>query len=142
MGNLGTNMENMNAPIEVRSGTAGLTPDFQARVDEALARTPPNAEAFHQLGLEAGRAGDGTQALELLSRAAELEPANAAYFVSIARLLAAETMFNQAAVAYLRAQELAADDPLVLAELASVLRSLNREEDALAVLRQRDAIAR
>jgi tetratricopeptide (TPR) repeat protein len=133
-------MENMLAPVEVDTATASPMTEFQGRVDEAQGRDPPDPERFHQLGLEAERAGDATLALELLSRAAEIDSNSAAYFVSIARLLAAQTMFNQAALAYLRALELATPDPLVLLELASVLRSLNREEDALAVLRKRDEL--
>lgn len=133
-------MENMLAPVEVDTATASPMTEFRGRVDEAQGRDPPDPESFHQLGLEAERAGDATLALELLSRAAEIDSNSAAYFVSIARLLAAQTMFNQAALAYLRALELATPDPLVLLELASVLRSLNREEDALAVLRKRDEL--
>jgi Flp pilus assembly protein TadD len=135
-------MENMLARAEVDTATANPTTEFQARVDEALGRNPPDPEVLHQLGLEADRTGDVTQALALLSRAAEVDSSKAVYFVSIARLLASEDMFNQAALAYLLAQERAADDPGILTELAAVLRKGNRETEALAVLRQRDGLGR
>jgi cytochrome c-type biogenesis protein CcmH/NrfG len=45
-------------------------------------------------------------------------------------------MFNQAAQAYLRAQELAPQDPTVLIELADVLEHLTKDEDVLTMLRR------
>jgi Flp pilus assembly protein TadD len=135
-------MNTMHASPEVEGETANLTTAFQARIDQALGQDPPDPEAIHQLGLDVGGAGEAALALELLSRAVEIDSSKASYFISIGRLLASETMFNQAALAYLRAQELAADDPVVLTELAGVLGQLHREEDALAVLRHRDELAR
>jgi hypothetical protein len=41
-------------------------------------------------------------------------------------------MFNQAALAYLRVQELAPREPTILAELADSLQHLNRNQEAMA----------
>lgn len=108
--------------------------DFQTRVREALERVPPDGDHLHALGLEACAAGRSEESLDLLSRATNLNPDKSLYFVSIGRLLAAETMFNQSALAYLRAQELAPNDPVVLTELAGVLRQLRKDKEAAAVL--------
>jgi Flp pilus assembly protein TadD len=98
--------------------------------------TASDGDALHALGLEAISAGRSVEALELLSRAAEVNPTNVGYLISIGRLLTAETMLNQAALAYLRAQELAPRDPVVLSELAGVLKRLNKNQEAGLVLRQ------
>jgi Flp pilus assembly protein TadD len=95
-----------------------------------------DGEALHARGLAAAAAGHAEVALELLSKAADCNPQKADYFISIGRLLATETMFNQAALAYLRAQELAPRDPTVLIELADVLEHLTKDEDVLTMLRR------
>jgi Flp pilus assembly protein TadD len=91
-------------------------------------------EEFHARGLAAAATGHAETALELLSKAAECNPQKAEYFISIGRLLAAETMFNQAALAYLHAQDLAPHDPTILSELADVLAHLNKDEEVLTML--------
>jgi Flp pilus assembly protein TadD len=93
-----------------------------------------DGETWHARGLAEAATGHAEAALELLSKAAESNPQNPAYFISIGRLLAAETMFNQAALAYLRAQELAPQDPTILTELANVLEHLTKDEDVLTML--------
>jgi len=123
-------MSSVSTVIDQRDS---LGTDFDTRVREALECDPPDPSRLHALGLEAGVAGKPEDALELLSRAADLCPDNAVYCLSIGRLLAAETMFNQAALAYLRAQELAPNDVTILTELAIVLRQLHKHEEAKAV---------
>jgi Flp pilus assembly protein TadD len=87
---------------------------------------------LHSQGIEAATAGDVGKALDLLSQAADADPQNPLYYVSLGRLLASVAMFNQAALAYLRAQELAPREPTILAELADSLQHLNRNQEAMA----------
>jgi Flp pilus assembly protein TadD len=110
--------------------------DETARYQQLSEDLAVDGEALHARGLAAAAAGHAETALELLSKAAETTPQKADYFISIGRLLAAETMFNQAALAYLRAQELAPQDPTVLIELADVLEHLTKDEDVLTMLRR------
>ena len=93
-----------------------------------------DAEALHTLGLATAAAGNHEQALELLSQAVDTDPKNSKYLLSIGRLLAEQAMLNQAALAYLRAQELSPDDTAILTELAGLLHRLDREEEATALL--------
>jgi len=108
--------------------------EFEERARTALERDPPDGDSIHALGIEACSTGRPDAALELFSRAVEVEPGKASYFVSIGRLLAYETMFNQSALAYLRARELGPNDPIVLTELAGVLKHLDKPDEAIALL--------
>jgi SAM-dependent methyltransferase/tetratricopeptide (TPR) repeat protein len=94
----------------------------------------PEAAEFHRQGLQAMAAGDSERALDLFAKAAEAEPNNALYSLSIGRLLAQEGMLNQSTLAFLRAQELSPKEPGILLELAEVLKRLDKTQEAAAVL--------
>jgi len=107
-----------------------VTPPATNTVDFGLA----GHEALHTQGVKAFQARDYQGAMALFMEAAKLSPGNAVYFLSLARSFAAGKMFSQAATAYLRAKDLAPLEPIILVELAHVLRTLDRKDDTITVL--------
>jgi len=121
-----------------------VTPPAPNTVDFGLA----GHEELHTQGVKAFQARDYQGAIALFLEAAKLSPGNAVYFLSLARSFAAGKLFSQAATAYLRAKELAPLEPIILVELAHVLRTLDRKDDTIAVLqlavdlyRRREAVS-
>ena len=111
-------------------GPTPVTPPAPSATD--IGQT--NHEALHDQGVKAFQARDFQGAMALFLEAAKLSPGNPVYFLSLARSFAAGKLFSQAATAYLRAKELAPLEPIILVELAQVLRMLDRKDDTIAVL--------
>ena len=111
-------------------GHTPVTPVATNTVDFGLA----GHEALHTQGVKAFQARDYQGAIALFMEAAKLSPANPIYFLSLARSFAAGKLFSQAATAYLRAKDLAPLEPIILVELANVLRTLDRKDDTITVL--------
>lgn len=95
---------------------------------------PASDEALHAQGVKAFQARDYQGAIALFLDAAKLSPRNPIYFLSLARSFAAGKLFSQAATAYLQAKELAPLEPIILVELAHVLRTLDRKDDTITIL--------
>jgi Tfp pilus assembly protein PilF len=129
-----------NASTEPAASDETSPASFEARTRAALESQPGNPQTLHELGLEARRLGSAEKALELFSRASDIDSENPLYYVSMARLLAGETMFNQAALAYLHAQQLAPQDASILRELIDVLKQLGRNDEAELVLGRLSAL--
>jgi len=126
-----------DGPPEVQSKS-----ELDARIRAATEHQPIDVEALHVLGLEASAAGRPGDALELISRAVEISPQNKTFILSAAKVLMSEGMFQQAALAYLRAQEIDPKDPGILVGLASALARSNKDEEARAVLARADELGR
>jgi len=116
--------------------------DLDARIRAVIGSETSDAPALHALGLEVEAAGRPADALDLFSRAVELSPDSKMFVLSAAKVLMAEGMFQQAALAYLQAQEIDPKDPSILVELATALRRGNREDEARAVVSRAEQLAR
>jgi len=111
-------------------GPTPVTPPAPNTVDLGSA----DGEALHAQGVKAFQARDYQGAIALFLEAAKLNPRNPVYFLSLARSFASGKLFSQAATAYLQAKELAPLEPIILVELAQVLRLLDRKDDTITVL--------
>jgi tetratricopeptide (TPR) repeat protein len=108
---------------------------------EMIATDPQCHQAYYLLGRTCVTLGKGEQALELIARAAEIEPDAAPYHTELGNVLAMEEQFEEAADAYRRATELAPDfiDPHV--NLGAVLQLLGRYAEAVTIYRKSTELA-
>jgi tetratricopeptide (TPR) repeat protein len=108
---------------------------------EMIAADPQCHQAFYLLGRTCVTLGKGEQALELIARAAEIEPNAAPYHTELGNVLAMEEQFEDAADAYRWATELAPDfiDPHV--NLGAVLQLLGRYAEAVEIYRKGTELA-
>src|SRR2546423_424905 len=87
--------------------------------EQIVAQQPDQADAIHLLGLIAGRRGDVTGALELISRAISLQPATAHFHVNLGNELQNAGRYDDAIDAYWRALALRAEFPEAINNLAN-----------------------
>ncbi len=87
---------------------------------EILRREPDNVGALVSLGVLYGQAGELEESLELLGRAVELAPENAAAQNNYGNILFLSGKFAEAQVAYQVASEIDRKDPYILVNLARV----------------------
>jgi Flp pilus assembly protein TadD len=106
-----------------------------------IAADPRCHQAYYLLGRTCVALGKAEQALELIARAAEIEPDAAPYHTELGNVLAMEEQFEDAADAYRRATELASDfiDPHV--NLGAVLQLLGRYAEAVEIYRRSTELA-
>jgi tetratricopeptide (TPR) repeat protein len=101
-----------------------------------LEQNPDDAESLSNAGQVLVRLGRPAEALPLLSRAAELDPARWAYRFNLARAEGLLGQWERAAEDYVAAEGLFPNDYATIFNRAQALHMLGREQDAAAQYRR------
>jgi protein O-GlcNAc transferase len=96
-----------------------------------VAQAPNHAETFHRLGVICFQTGRADEAIQLLGRAAELDPRQANYYGNLGVVLADRKQFEAAAGALQRAIAINPNLPEIHNNLANVLNELGRTDEAI-----------
>jgi tetratricopeptide (TPR) repeat protein len=97
---------------------------------EGLARSSQNADALLNLGILLTKEGKPEEATTLLERGVKISPNDPAMFAALGNSEWKSKQLNEAAASFRRAVELTPDDADLHMNLASVLESLGRAEEA------------
>ncbi|HEX3486493.1 MAG TPA: tetratricopeptide repeat protein [Micropepsaceae bacterium] len=97
-----------------------------------LADNPRNADALHLLGVIALQRKDAAIAVDLISRAVEIDTRNAAFFSNLGLALMELGRFQDALAAFTRALAIKPDYADALNHRGNALRALKRFDEALA----------
>ena len=120
-GNAGPSQESMAAMAEaVAHLQAGRRPETVAICEQVLAREPNNPDALHLLGGMALQEGDCQRAVELIGRAAALDPSQTARFQDLAAAQSGLGQLEAAADSLKRVLALQPDHVMALHGLAQI----------------------
>jgi predicted O-linked N-acetylglucosamine transferase (SPINDLY family) len=117
---------------------AALAHHRAGRLDQAdtiYRQMPNNADALHLRGVLAHQQGRYADALELIARAIELDPANAAYVFSIEHAYRALGRLGDAETRYRTFLETEPDNTIAHTNLGNLLKAQRRFDDAIASYR-------
>ena len=109
----------------------GQIGDAEAIYRMLLQKYPHDADLLHMLGTTLGQRNNFEAALELIERALELAPNNAAIHGSHGNCFKGLHKYDRALASYSRALALQPDDANILCDRGSALKELNRLEEAL-----------
>lgn len=113
---------------------AGKLDDAEIIYHDILARHPDNAETLHFLGLIAHQNGEPAQAIDLLKRAAELQPHTAQFKSNLGLVQTSAELFHDAAATFKNLSANHSDDPDLLNAYATALKGAEKWGDAKNVL--------
>jgi tetratricopeptide (TPR) repeat protein len=99
---------------------------------QILSVDPSHADALHLLGVVAYQRGNSEMAIESITRAIGLNPAEAAFHCNLGNALKAEGKLDQAIQSYERALQLKADYGLAYYNLGTALQDQGRLDEAIA----------
>lgn len=128
-------------PEAVALHQAGRLPEAEALYRAILRREPRRAEAWHLLGVLAGQCGKAEAALELLDRAADLDPRPAVYQENRAKALRRLGRTEAAEAAYHAALARSPRQVGLHLGLGSLLLADGRPGEALEPLRRATVLA-
>jgi protein O-GlcNAc transferase len=107
---------------------------------QILAREPNHADALHLSGLIAHKAGQNQRAVELITRAIQVNPSEAVFQNNLGIALVALDRKNQAIAAYRTALHLKSDYAEAHYNLGAVQQAMGRLDEAIAAYRQAIAL--
>ena len=111
---------------------AGQLAEAEAIYRQVLAADPTNAPVLHLLGVLAIQAGDHQAAIDLISRAVEIDSTAAAYFCNLGVAYQSTGQIEMAVGCYQQAVDLDPNQVDALNNQAILLRTFGRPEAALA----------
>lgn len=120
----------------LRHYQAGRLDDAKLLYNQVLAINPRHPDALHLLGLAALQSGDPAGAVELIRRAAALQPKNWAFQANLAMALTGQGALDEALSAFERAARLKPDEPQFQMGIANCLALSGRHAVAEAQLRR------
>lgn len=118
----------------------GKITEALAVVRQALAIDPDNEDLLNNLGVFAGRIGDGATAEAAYRRAVAVKPDFAVAHSNLGNLLKAQARLPEAEAAYRRAIEVAPDAPEAYCNLGNLLKEAERPQEAEAAYRRAIAL--
>lgn len=119
---------------------AGRLQEAESLYRQILARDERQPDAWHLLGTIASQIGDHAVAIDLISRAIELDPRNANFHCNLGNALSATGQTELAEASYRRALDRKRDFPLARFNLSALLKQAGRIDEAIAGYQQAIAL--
>jgi hypothetical protein len=120
---------------------AGRLAEAETIYRQILLHQPNHADALHLLGVATLQFDRPDEALELISKAIEINPTAAEYQNNLGNVLVRMDRYDQAVGAFGRAVDLRPDYPKALSNLGNALRATGQHEAALAAFRRTLALS-
>jgi Tetratricopeptide repeat/Glycosyltransferase family 9 (heptosyltransferase) len=120
---------------------AGRLAEAETIYRQILLHQPNHADALHLLGVAALQFDRPDEALELISKAIEINPTAAEYQNNLGNVLVRMDRYDQAVAAFGRAVDLRPDYPKALSNLGNALRATGQHEAALVTFRRTLALS-
>ena len=126
--------DNIRQALELAVGhhQAGRVSDAEIIYKQVLLAEPDNEHANHFLGIIASQAGKNNLAVQFISKAIEINPAEPSYLMNLGNVYIDQIKPAEAEMSYRKALAIRPDYPDALYNLGNALRQLDRFDESAA----------